>query len=131
MHNQFNEERNEKDFFSDLQKLANHIKSKDLDDFVVVHHYDADGLTSGSICIKSLLRLGKKVNHICLKQLYKENINEIKYLGKNFLFVDFGSGQLDHLIENFSPDSFFILDHHEPVLINGIIPKLNFHINPL
>jgi single-stranded-DNA-specific exonuclease len=121
--------RREVAFFDDLKKLSEKIKS--LDDIVVIHHYDADGLTSGAILIKALEREGKKVSHLCLKQLYKENIEEIKLLGKNFLFVDFGSGQLDYLIKDFDKNNLFILDHHQPSLINGVIPKLKWHVNPL
>ncbi|MEK6958932.1 MAG: DHH family phosphoesterase [archaeon] len=102
--------RDETGFFAALADLAKEVKSRD--DFVVVHHYDADGLTSGAITIKALEREGKKVKSVCLKQIYRENVAEIKGLGKNYLFVDFGSGQLDYLIDEFG-DSFFILDHHQ------------------
>ncbi|MDD3083938.1 MAG: LAGLIDADG family homing endonuclease [Candidatus ainarchaeum sp.] len=100
------------------------------DEIVVIYHYDADGLTSGAIIIKALEREGKKTSSLCLKQLYKENINEIKLLGKNFLFVDFGSGQIDYLKKEFCEENLFILDHHQPITINGKIPVLKYHINP-
>jgi single-stranded-DNA-specific exonuclease len=121
--------RNEEGFFAALNTVAN--KVRELDELVVIHHYDADGLTSGSIAIKALEREGKHVKHLCLKQLYKENIAEIKALGKNFLFVDFGSGQLDYLKDDLGDENTFILDHHEPIKIDGKIPKLTYHINPL
>ena len=106
--------RNEEGFFKALKEMAQKIKK--INELVVIHHYDADGLTSGSIAIKALEREGKNVKHMCLKQLYKENIGEIKALGKNYLFVDFGSGQIDYLKEDLGEDNTFILDHHEPVL---------------
>ena len=121
-------ERNEKGFFEEIDKLVKKIRT--LDEIVVVHHYDADGLTSGAIAIKALKREGKTVKHLCLKQVYKENLDEIKALGKNFLFVDFGSGQIDYLLE-LGEENLFILDHHQPVKINDEIPKLKYHINPL
>jgi len=108
--------RNEVGFFGALSDLAKEIKLRD--DFVVVHHYDADGLTSGAIAIKALEREGKKVQRVCLKQIYKENVSEIKGLGKNYLFVDFGSGQLDYLVDEFG-DSFFILDHHQQAQLSA------------
>ncbi len=122
------ENNGEKQFFSDLLTLAKEIKKREK--IVVIHHYDADGLTSGAIAIKALEREKKKVEHICLKQLYKENIEEIKSLGKNYLFVDFGSGQLDYLHE-LGKDNVFILDHHIPIKVNDEIPEFKFHINPL
>ncbi|MGI6589214.1 MAG: DHHA1 domain-containing protein [Candidatus Iainarchaeum sp.] len=120
--------RNEEGFFSAIREFANEIKKRD--DFVVVFHHDADGSASGAIAIKALEREGKKVSSICLKQLYKENIPQIQELGKTFLFVDFGSGQLDYLVEAFGED-FFVLDHHQPVLVDGLMPLAKWHINPL
>ncbi|MFA5763459.1 MAG: DHH family phosphoesterase [archaeon] len=122
-------ERNEKGFFEHLDKVANEIKTRD--NIVVIHHYDADGLTSGAIAIKALEREGKKIEHLCLKQVYKENVAQIKEMGENFLFVDFGSGQLEYLIDDLGEEHLFILDHHQPSKINGVIPKLKWHVNPL
>jgi len=121
--------RDENGFFSRLKETANAVRQKD--DFVVVFHHDADGCSSGAIAIKALLRLGKKVSNLCLKQLYKEDISRIKELGKNFLFVDFGSGQLDYLKEEFDEESIFILDHHIPLQKDGVIPSLKYHVNPM
>ena len=121
--------RDEKGFFSALEKVVKKIR--DLEEIVVIHHYDADGLTSGAIAIKALEREGKKVEHLCLKQLYKENIEEIKALGKNYLFVDFGSGQLDYLKADLGEENTFILDHHEPIKIEGKLVEMKYHVNPL
>lgn len=120
--------RKEEAFFSAIRKMADEIKKRD--DFVVVFHHDADGCASGAIAVKALMREGKKVTNICLKQLYKENIPQIRALGKNFLFVDFGSGQLDYLVEEFKED-FFVLDHHQPVMVDGKIVEHKWHINPI
>lgn len=120
--------RNEEGFFSSIKELASEVRKRD--DFVVIFHHDADGSASGAIAIKALEREGKKVSWLCLKQLYKENIPQIKELGKNYLFVDFGSGQLDYLVEDFGED-FFVLDHHQPVLIDGVMPKAKWQVNPL
>jgi len=122
-------ERNEDAFFTALKEMATEVRERD--DFAVIFHHDADGVTSGAIAIQALKREGKKVAHMCLKQLYKENIEEIRVLGKNYLFVDFGAGQLDYLKEEFEEESVFILDHHQPIKVDNEIPKLKFHINPL
>ena len=93
---EFSSNRDESGFFSEIKKMSTKIKT--LQNVVVIHHYDADGLSSGAILIKALEREGKKVSSLCLKQLYKENIDQIKSLGNNFVFVDFGSGQMDYLV---------------------------------
>jgi RecJ-like exonuclease len=96
--------------YEKLAELSEKVKERD--DFVVVHHYDADGCSAGAIMYKALSRLGKSVKKIWIKQLYKETINEIKGLGKNYVFVDFGSGQLSYLKEEFG-ENLFVFDHHE------------------
>ena len=121
-------QRNETAFFDKISEIALEVKNRD--DFVVIFHYDADGCASGAIAVKALEREGKKVATLCLKQLYKENIPQIKELGKNYLFVDFGSGQLDYLIEAFG-ENFFVLDHHQPFSANGNVIEHKFHANPL
>lgn len=121
-------ERDEKAFFSALKKIAEEVRKRD--DFVVVYHYDADGCSAGAIAIKALEREGKRVCPLPLKQLYKENIEEIKKMGKNFLFVDFGAGQLEHLIEAFGRD-FFVLDHHQAAHREGKAIEYEWHANPL
>lgn len=127
-HPEITNERKEKAFFEAIEKMAQEVKKRD--DFVVIHHHDADGCASGAIAIKALEREGKKVACLCLKQLYRENLLEIKALGKNYLFVDFGSGQMDYLKEEFK-ENFFVLDHHQPVLVNGKIVEHKWHVNPL
>jgi RecJ-like exonuclease len=121
--------RDEEGFFSSVKTLAQAVRERD--DFVVVFHHDADGCAAGAIAIQALRRVGKKVSNICLKQLYKEDIPRIKELGKNYLFVDFGSGQLDYLKDELDEESVFILDHHILLQREGVIPTLKFHTNPM
>jgi len=119
--------RDENGFFVLIDEMSAEIKKRD--DFVVVHHYDADGISSGAIVIKALTREGKKVSSLCLKQLYKENISQIRALGKNYLFVDFGSGQLDYLLKEFD-GNLFIIDHHQSINTEEA-KKFKWHANPL
>ncbi len=95
------------------EKMAEIVEeARKRDDFVVVHHYDADGCSSGAIMNKALLREGKKVSRKWVKQLYRETIAEIRGLGRNYVFVDFGSGQLGYLKEEFG-ENLFVFDHHQ------------------
>ncbi len=105
-----------------LQEFASEIRARD--DFAVIHHYDADGITAGAIVAKALQRGGKKLKCRAIKQIYRETIEEIKGMGENYIFVDFGSGQLDDLKKEFG-DNFFVLDHHQPVDVEH-----KFHISP-
>ncbi|MBU2100120.1 DHH family phosphoesterase [Candidatus Micrarchaeota archaeon] len=102
--------------------IASEIKKRD--DFVIVNHHDADGLCAGAIIAKALERKGKKFTNKTTKQLYSETIKEIKEMGKNFIFVDFGSGQMDLLEENIK-ENFFVIDHHQPKQ-----SEYKFHSNP-
>src|SRR3989344_2093735 len=97
-----------------MQELAAEAKKRD--DFVVVHHYDADGCSSGAIMFRALERALKKVQRMWVKQLYKETISEIRGLGKNYVFVDFGSAQLGYLKEEFG-DDLFVFDHHQKTVV--------------
>src|SRR3989338_1490482 len=98
------------DWREKMEQIAQNVRNSD--DFVVIHHYDADGCSSGAILYEALRREGKKVSKMWIKQLYRENIPEIKGKGKNYIFVDFGSGQLQYLIEEFG-ENLFVFDHHE------------------
>ncbi len=93
-----------------LREAAGEIRKRD--DFVVVYHYDADGISAGAIACTALERLGKRFGSIGVKQLYSETIEEIKGKGKNYVFVDFGSGLIPLLKESFGKN-FFVLDHHQ------------------
>jgi RecJ-like exonuclease len=98
-----------------------------LNSVVVIHHYDADGVSAGAIAIKALKRLGKNVSSICLKQLYREDVEKIRALGNFFIFVDFGSGQTDYLGKEFGFENMIVLDHHQPKSFE----RETYHINPL
>ena len=111
-----------KEFEEKLAQIAEEARKRD--DFAVIYHYDADGITAGAIAALALERMGKKVNCRAVKQLYSETIEEIKGMGKNYIFVDFGSSLVKELKESFG-NNFFVLDHH--------LPKdedYEFHANP-
>ena len=98
---------------------------KDNDNFVVVSHYDADGLTAGAIAALTLERLGKKYTIRPTRQIDEQRIKALKGLGENYIFVDLGSGQIPIIEENF--ESFAIVDHHE-TLGETKHPHFNAHL---
>lgn len=97
-----------------LRKKAGSIGTllKGWDNIAVIYHYDADGICSGAIICKALERAGKNYKAQWVKQLYKETIEEIKGLGDKYVFVDFGSGQLEQLVQEFG-ENFVVIDHHQ------------------
>jgi len=105
-----------------MREIADAVKERD--DFTVIHHYDADGCSSGAILVSALQREGKKVKWKWVKQLYRETVAEIKGMGENYIFVDFGSGQLEYLKENFG-ENLFVLDHHQKTSVGH-----KYHFSP-
>jgi len=105
-----------------LGEMASAFRKKD--QWVLVTNHDADGLTAGAILAKTMERLGMQYKTVVLKQLYRENTAEIRELGENYFFCDFGSGQLDFLKEAFE-ENFFVLDHHQPLAVEH-----SLHANP-
>src|SRR3989344_1409499 len=111
------------EFLKKAREIADEIKKRD--NFLVVFNYDADGISSGAIICTALQRLGKKFETKILKQLYSEEIDKIIGTAKNYIFVDFGSGQLSELKEKIR-ENFFVLDHHQPLAVGW-----RFELNPL
>lgn len=111
-----------------LERMAEKVKAKN--NFVVVGHHDCDGICSTAIIFRALERLGKKAATHTIKQLYSDSVQELKELGENFIFVDFGSGQLEFLVKEFN-DNFFVFDHHEPSKIahENHFNAMNFGFN--
>ena len=93
---------------------------------VLLYNYDADGCSAGAIMASWMTRASKKFSSRAVKQLYKDTIAEIKAMGNAFIFVDFGSGQLDELSNVFG-DTFCVLDHHQPVEIDYPLHWNPFH----
>jgi len=80
----------------------------------VVSHYDADGITSAAIMVKTLLREGKDFHLTFVKQL---SDNVLKELSEDehplVIILDMGSGQLDKIRDSLS-SRVIICDHHQP-----------------
>ena len=84
------------------------------DDFLIVSHHDADGVTAAAIMVDALASVGKSCDFMILKQLDSTTIAGIKKTGaKAIVFTDMGSGQLD-IIKEHDIKNFFISDHHNP-----------------
>ena len=113
-------ERDEKGFLEAANKARELAFS--FKDPLVVHHYDADGLSSGAIVIGAFAKIGRVVRHQCIKKLDDVAIDSfIKNNEKEIIFVDLGGGntRVNEL------QDILIIDHHQTQGIE------KFQINPL
>ncbi|MFA5050156.1 MAG: DHH family phosphoesterase [Candidatus Micrarchaeia archaeon] len=99
----------------EARKLAFSFK-----DPLIVHHYDCDGITSGSIVISAISKNSKPPRFKCIKKLDDNSFEELKN-EKEIIFVDLGSGneRVNELKD------VLIIDHHQPKNISKT------QINPL
>jgi RecJ-like exonuclease len=79
----------------------------------VITHIDCDGITSGSIITKALIRAGARVTVRTIKEMTPQAINGMREDSRDFHIVtDLGggfAGQLDEALGQ----NWFVLDHHE------------------
>lgn len=79
----------------------------------VTTHIDCDGLTSGSIITKALIRHGANCTVRTTKEFSSNVISELKSDSRNFhIICDLGGGFAKEL-DNVLGDSWIILDHHQ------------------
>lgn len=79
----------------------------------VTTHIDCDGLTSGSIITKALIRAGAKCTVRTSKEFNKKVIDVMKKDSRDFhIITDLASGFAQHLDESFG-ENWIVLDHHQ------------------
>ncbi len=91
-----------------------------LKDPLLVHHYDADGISSGSVVLGAFLKQGRKIRVECIKKLDEAAIE--KYSNEDeLIFTDLGGGnrRVNELKD------VLVIDHHETEGIE------KFQINPM
>jgi len=92
-------------------KISDCIKSKK--SISVTTHIDCDGITSGSIITKALIRAGANCTVSTTKELNKKVIEKLKDDQRDFhVITDLGGGFASYLDENLD-DNWFVLDHHQ------------------
>ncbi len=97
----------------------------------LVSHLDADGLSSASIMVKTLLRENRKYCLSIVHQLTEEVAMQLAAESYSYyVFTDLGTGQFDILKKNLSDSgkSLFILDHHH--LQKEFAAENIVHVNP-
>jgi RecJ-like exonuclease len=97
------------------------------DRVLLASHIDADGLTSAAIASRALERAGIPFETLFEKQLDRSAIERIAATDYDtVLFTDFGSGQLDDIVDFADEFTPVIADHHQPADADTA-----FHLNPL
>ena len=96
-------------FFND--KISDCIKNKK--SISVTTHIDCDGLTSGSIITKALIRAGANCTVRTSKEFSSNVIESLKEDSRDFhIITDLGGGFAKELDEKLN-DNWIVLDHHQ------------------
>ncbi len=116
-------------FLNRLQATASVVRESGIRKAVVLHHDEADGLTSAALTKLALSRLGLETRLICLDKLYPEVVEDIETGRPHVVaYVDLGSGHIDWLIKaNSAGNLILVLDHHDTSSIQD--PSL-YNLNP-
>jgi len=100
---------------------------RDADTVLLASHIDADGLTSAAVAATALEREGIPFDTVFEKQLDEAAVRSIAATDHGtVLFTDFGSGQLDVVVEYDDAFTPVIADHHQPA-----DAETSYHCNPL
>ena len=92
-------------------KIFDYIKSNK--SIFVLTHIDCDGLSSGSIVTKALIRAGTKCTVRTVKELNRSVISNLQKNARDLnIITDLGGGFAKTLDDNLG-DNWFVLDHHE------------------
>jgi single-stranded-DNA-specific exonuclease len=117
-----------KGFQNKLQAAASAVRESGIREAVVLHHDEADGLTSAALTKLALSMLGLETRLICLDKLYPDVVNEIESSRRVIAFVDLGSGHIDWLINaNKAGSLILVLDHHDT---SSIQDQMLHNLNP-
>jgi len=99
------------------------------DSVLLASHIDADGLTSAAVAATALERAAIPFETVFFNQLDAGELASVAASDhETVLFTDFGSGQLDLIVDHESAGDFtpIIADHHQPA--NA---ETEYHLNPL
>ena len=97
-------------FFKD--RVTDCIKSKK--SILVTTHIDCDGLTSGSIMAKALIRAGASCTVRTSKEFSKSVLESFKTDSRDFhVITDLAAGFAGEIDETLGKDNWAVLDHHQ------------------
>lgn len=105
-------------FLSHIKSSAQAFTTLPSKSVLLIHHNDADGLSSGAILSAAFERMGLRVRRYCLEKPYplvvKLLLKEAPDSAETVVFADFASGMLETLQDlNVHGRPIFVLDHHQ------------------
>lgn len=108
-----------KDFVKSLEKAQEGIGRREFKDVIIVHHNDADGITSGSILNLMLSALGMKTKMYCIEKTHpaiSEKIHDTE--NSLIIYVDLGglAGEAIRKVDD-NRNLVLILDHHPAIRV--------------
>lgn len=121
-------------FHSHVAAAVEHVQAIAPQSILLLHHNDADGLTSGAILERAFTRFGARVHRYSLEKPYPVVVRRLfsQYADQRsvlLVIADFGSGMLSHFREgNPHGHPVLVLDHHA---ISPIEDEHIFLVNPL
>jgi len=116
-------------FQDKLDSAVSTVRESGIREAVVLHHDEADGLTSAALTKLALSRLGLSTSLVCLDKLYPEVVKDVESGPPRVIaYVDLGSGHIDWLIKaNSAKGLILVLDHHDTTFIQN---PLLYNLNP-
>src|SRR5713226_270048 len=119
-------------FLGRLAQAKETIVQSGLEDAVILHHDEADGLCSAALTKLAIEKLGIETRLICLDKLYPEVVRDIEGGSRRLIVLsDLGSGHIQLLeSQNQLRSILVILDHHDTSesrdpLVHNLNPELN------
>ena len=119
-------------FQNRLTRAKDAVAQSDLKTAIVIHHDEADGLSSGALTKSALETLGLETRLICLDKLYPEVVKDIESGPRRVIaYSDIGSGHADWLSKyNKTKNLILTLDHHDTTdtgdsLVHNLNPELD------
>ena len=115
-------------FLKRIARAKQAIQTSGITRSIVLHHDEADGLSSGALTKLALERLGLDTRLICIDKLYPEIVEDVEGGVQQVLaYSDIGSAHMDLLIDRQRSRSIILaLDHHDTSsLENPSVHNLN------
>ncbi|OLD01252.1 MAG: hypothetical protein AUJ07_11810 [Crenarchaeota archaeon 13_1_40CM_3_53_5] len=95
---------------------------------LLVTHFDADGLSAGSITLAAVRRLGASLHQRVVESLSEDVVEDLAQIDSELIVLtDMGSGQLALLEKGFREKEVVVADHHQSL---GEPAKNTHHFNP-
>lgn len=102
-------------FDQDMMEAIKEVKHRSPKLVYLIHHDDADGLTSAAIAKRALEREGAETRLICIEKLYPDIVRRLhSFSGNVYFYLDIAAAHAKFISEeNKGKNLTIILDHHD------------------